>query len=323
MNLRTKLHHLATVLVGASFFLPWFTYERVSGGVTRETWGLLYDRRCSNFAREAVECRTELIFERLGHSWDLVPLWTIARVHAVVLALLLIAMLLFNGRQGEHDAKLPFWGKWALRAFAILVAALPGDMRFRAFEPSWGVGVALVGALIVYVKPLPWERWTLDERRRRIRCIAGALCILSSACWFQWIYQLEAITPIDPDEQSAYSYGTFVERHHWHEIRAEREHYWGDDIRSLEPRRLKHDLDKVTAIAAGVAGIVLATLLLSGPYEVRRRPTIVALVAFALLGATFPFLVGGSIPGPGAILAIVGIALTSWVLRQRDGPRAF
>ena len=128
-------------------------------------------------------------------------------------------------------------------------------MRFKAFEPSWGVLLVLVAGVITFVKPLRWEQWSLSERRQSAAKIAAGLCILASACWFQWIYQLEAITPVDPDQQSAYSYGTFAERHHWHDIRAEREHYWGDDIRSLEPRRLVRDLDKVTAIAAGVAGI--------------------------------------------------------------------
>lgn len=321
MNLRTKLHHLATVLTGISLFVPWFTYEQTHGNTT-ESWGLFYARRCSDFAREAVECRTKSMFDRLSVDWELAPIWTLTRFHAIAIVLLLIGALLFNTRQDENDARLPNFGKWAIRAVAILVAAVPGDMRFKAFEPSWGVLLVLVAGVITFVKPLRWEQWSLVERRQSAAKIAAGLCILASACWFQWIYQLEAITPVNPDQQSAYSYGTFAERHHWHDIRAEREHYWGDDIRSLEPRRLVRDLDKVTAIAAGVAGIIAATFLLS-VHDAPRRRILAALAVFGVLGALFPFLVGGSIPGAGAVLAVIGIGLASWALRQRDGPEAF
>ncbi len=197
-----------------------------------------------------------------------------------------------------------------------------GRHALQSVRTELGCTLVLVAGVITFVKPLRWEQWNLVERRQSAARIAAGLCILASACWFQWIYQLEAITPVDPDQQSAYSYGTFAERHHWHDIRAEREHYWGDDIRSLEPRRLVRDLDKVTAIAAGVAGIVAATFLLS-VHDAPRRRVLAALAVFGVLGALFPFLVGGSIPGPGAVLAVIGIGLASWALRQRDGPEAF
>lgn len=293
----------------AAVFVPWFSRSEHQGDTqTSLRWGLVWGSRCSDFARPAVECRYE-VFD-LELDWTLVPLFVVTRFLALFAALALAFVAARSWGRKERSPAVAGVGGVALLVFAVHVAALPGDMQYEDMDWSWGALLALGAALCAVAGDLP-------PRRAAVAPAVGAVLALCAALWLPWVAEVEAWFPRDPREQSAYSWGTLAQWHHWHSIRTSRRHYveeavsW-EELADLDTRDL---VEHVPPIAAAVAGVALAASLLmvarGGDGSGARALRLGACTLLIAGGATIPLVArthGSLLPGAGALCAVVVLA---------------
>lgn len=293
----------------AAVAVPWFSRDEDQGDTqTSLRWGLVWSSHCSDFARPAVECRYE-VFD-LEPDWTLVPLFVITRFLALgaALALAVVAARSWAGR--ERSPAVARVGGVALLVFAVHLAALPGDMQYEEMQWSWGAWLALAAAACAALGDLP-------ARRANLAPAVGAVLALCAALWLPWVVEVEAWFPRDPEEQSAYGWGTLARWHHWHSLRSPRRHYVEDAVswEELADLRTRDLVEHGPPIAAAVAGVALAASLLivarAGDGSRTRTIRLASCAAMVAGGATIPFLArthGGILPGAGALCAIVVLA---------------
>src|SRR5688572_29542281 len=80
----------ALVASVAAVVLPWFSEDQWSGDKnTTEHWWLWGERYCSDFARDAVECRMKIL--DIEVDWLLIPIFVMSRAAVLFAALFLLA----------------------------------------------------------------------------------------------------------------------------------------------------------------------------------------------------------------------------------------
>lgn len=307
---RASALRITAICALAALLVPWFSFDETFVKTHSSLgWGLLWSSTCSDFAKDSFECRYE-VFDR-GVEWLLIPLFVLTRLLALISTIALLCTVVMVPKRAA------LVGSGALLAFAIHIAAVPGDMQYRNMEPWWGALFGVVAALVAITHDLP--------SRTRVVPVLGALLVLGSALWLPWITEVEAIFPADPKEQSARSYGTISETHHWHSFRNSRRHYVEDapGWNSLASLRGRDVLEYGPGVLTALAGLVLsAALLARARDEARIRVlSLVAAAAFTGFGVMISFslwILRPKVPGSGAVVAaIVVLSLLAAEIRRR------
>ena len=309
-------------LLGA-LVLGWFAADGSTSGIhATQDLGLLHHTRCSDFARDAVECRTRWLPD--ATDWDLVPLFSALRLATAALVLVLVMAVAMAAlrRRPLRDAWHAIAGLALVVLAAATIGAAPGDARFEAFAPTWGAWVGLAAGLCLFFTGL--------RVRRLDRFLGGALVAAALVGWASlgapWLAR-----PARGDPSSSYTFALLSRTHHWQGIRSTREHYLGDRIRRLDAHRLGRDLPYYTGWAAAGAGLLAMAALLAaararaerGSLEpTPRRLLMASLVVFAVLGAAFTWTMlldarrERPTPSWGLAVAVGGLVVGVWVARQ-------
>jgi hypothetical protein len=307
---------LAAGCLAASLIVPWFTFrETWSDRSSSESWGLVWSSRCHTFQQEPIECRYELFDS--GVQWLLVPTFQLTRFLALATALFLLITCAGGWLRLVPPRVISLVGSGALLVFAVHIGFLPGDMQYQELQPSFGALAGVAGALLAFLNDLPL-------RARVLLPLGGALLMLGSALWLPWITEVEAVFPSDPQEQSAYSYGTINSTHHWHAFRNSRQHYVEDAPTLLRLFRIRgrEVIEHGPGIVAALAGLFLAGSLLARSRdftgEKGRIASLRASAVVVIAGALMPFTIdvhGRAMPGSGAVAAavvVLGVLLNTF-----------